>query len=74
MTKILTMDEIANAVWHTGRSFNGHHMEDACPCPQEACGLVDFKKADAECPQHAFGASKTMRQGHMADACPGKSE
>jgi ribosomal protein L37E len=74
MTKAMSMEEIANTVWHTGRAFTGHTMEDECPCPQEACGLIDLNKADTECSQHGFGKSKTMRQGHTAENCPGVSE
>lgn len=72
--KIMTLEEIQNTVWHMGRAWEGHEMEDACPCPQEACGLVTTETRDANCPQHSFGASKTMRQGHAAQNCPGHSE
>lgn len=58
---------------HIGRSFEGHTMEDACPCPQAACGLVTMKTALPDCPQHAFGAAKTMRQGHPDRDCPALS-
>ncbi|WP_042422353.1 hypothetical protein [Streptacidiphilus anmyonensis] len=56
---------------HIGRSFAGTEIEDECPCPQEACGLVDPMRADPECDQHGRGARKTMRQGHRSDQCPG---
>lgn len=56
---------------HLGRSFSGHWLEDDCPCPQEACGLVRWDRAVPECDQHSMGSSKTMRQGHQWDKCPG---
>ena len=74
MTKIMTPEEIRNTVWHEGRSFTGHHMEDACPCPQEACGLIAHNKAHPDCAQHGFGKAKTIRQGHAEQNCPGHSE
>lgn len=58
---------------HIGRAFAGHAIEDACPCPQTPCGLVTVDTADKDCPQHAFGAAKTMRQGHPARNCPALS-
>lgn len=54
---------------HMGRSFEGHTIEDACPCPKAACGLVNFNEVDQDCPQHAFTAAKTMRQGHPGRDC-----
>jgi hypothetical protein len=56
---------------HRGRSFTGYDLEDNCPCIKEPCGLVDLEKANEKCSEHAFGSSKTMRQGHYADKCPG---
>lgn len=44
-------------------------MEDACPCPQEPCGLV--ATPDPECVQHGPRFSKTIRQAHHSDECPG---
>jgi hypothetical protein len=55
---------------HVGRAWVGHAIEDACPCPQEPCGLVDYMKADPSCPHHAMAAAKTIRQAHSADKCP----
>lgn len=55
---------------HIGRAFEGHPLEDGCPCPQESCGLIDIEKADRDCPQHGFLKAKTMRQGHKAGECP----
>lgn len=55
--------------WHSGRGWVGTDIEDACPCPQEPCGLVDFSKASPDCVQHRM--TKTVRQGHPADQCPG---
>jgi hypothetical protein len=55
--------------YHIGRSWTGHPLEDECPCPQEACGLVDERKAVPECIQHPPERCQTMRQGHIADVC-----
>ena len=54
---------------HVGRAWEGHVMEDECPCAQAACGLVDRSTADLACPHHPWQASKTMRQGHAAALC-----
>lgn len=56
---------------HIGRSFAGHPLEDDCPCPQEACGLIAMDKAVSDCSQHGFHKARTMRQGHLAGQCPG---
>lgn len=56
---------------HVGRNWTGHRTEDECPCPKAPCGLVDRDETDPECTQHPFGRTKTMRQGHTADLCPG---
>lgn len=56
--------------FHCGRSWEGTRIEDACPCPQEPCGLVDPGRADPDCEHHPFFRSKSMRQGHPADLCP----
>lgn len=57
--------------WHVGRSFGSTHLEDTCPCPQEACGLVARDRVDPRCPQHTATSNKTIRQAHRPDACPG---
>lgn len=57
---------------HIGRSWDGGgHIEAACPCPLEPCGLVDRGKVVNECDQHSPMACKTMRTGHRAEDCPG---
>lgn len=56
--------------WHVGRAWVDLDMEDACPCPQELCGLVDMSKADASCVQHGLIYSRTIRQSHPEDDCP----
>lgn len=57
---------------HIGRSFGGGgHIEAACPCPLEPCGLVDQDKVADECDQHPPMACKTMRTGHRPEDCPG---
>lgn len=55
---------------HWGRAFHGHEIEDACPCPQAPCGLVDAPTVDQACEQHGWRFAQTTRQGHRADACP----
>ncbi|SEM70374.1 hypothetical protein [Streptacidiphilus jiangxiensis] len=56
---------------HIGRAWEDTEIENVCPCPQEACGLIDPMRAAPECDQHGPGTAKTMRQGHRADQCPG---
>jgi hypothetical protein len=56
--------------WHVGRAWSGHAIEDACPCQQEACGLVSAP--NPACEQH--NGSHSTRQGHPAAACPGPPE
>lgn len=58
---------------HFGRSFVGSKLEEICPCPQEACGLIDEEKVVPECPEHPWGRIKTIRQMHKAEDCPQKS-
>ena len=55
---------------HVGRSWTGDRLEAECPCPKEACGLVDVSNANG-CPEHDPQAGKTIRQAHRADQCPG---
>ncbi|MFJ8992652.1 hypothetical protein ACIRQH_19925 [Streptomyces sp. NPDC102279] len=52
---------------HFGRSWSGHDLEDACPCTKAPCGLV--AEVAAECTEH--NGTKSTRQSHPADACPG---
>jgi hypothetical protein len=58
--------------WHTGRSWSGHAIEDTCPCPKAPCGLADGFAP--ECPHHSPMASKTIRQRHRAEDCPGTAD
>ncbi|WP_159107031.1 hypothetical protein [Streptomyces coelicoflavus] len=60
---------------HIGRSFPGMSadIEAACPCPKASCGLVIEEQVTEACDQHHWSASKTMRQSHPADECPGAS-
>ena len=53
---------------HIGRSWFGHHLEDACPCPKAPCGLAISGSYD--CPQHSVDAAKTLRQMHDDEHCP----
>ena len=55
---------------HLGRSFSGHWLEDDCPCPQEACGLISGRRVSPDCDQHGLGSTKTMRQIHDESNCP----
>ena len=56
---------------HISRGWPGHtHMEDACPCPQEPCGLVAFSRIDPSCTEHPPSRSKTIRNSHPASECP----
>jgi hypothetical protein len=60
--------------FHYARSWNGHTIEDECPCPQEPCGFVDVTKADPHCLHHAPGQIKTMRQIHSTFRCPSRTK
>lgn len=55
---------------HMGRHWVGHDIEDRCPCPQEPCGLIDPANRHVDCVQHL--SSRTFRQDHPADRCPGR--
>lgn len=58
------------SAYHSGRAWTGHDIEDACPCAQEACGLVDLSRADPECRHHPWERARTIRQSHEASLCP----
>lgn len=55
---------------HVGRAWSGTDIEDACPCPQEPCGLVRMGTADPSCEQHQ--PIQTVRQVHAGSKCPGE--
>ncbi len=57
---------------HFGRSWSGSPLEDECPCEQAPCGLVTWSRIDADCPEHAAKAMKSIRQSHRVDECPGE--
>ncbi|MET4144196.1 hypothetical protein [Arthrobacter sp. UYCo732] len=61
---------------HMGRSWPGEGtpMEDDCPCPKTACGLVEDTNLHPDCDQHPFHRAKTFRQTHRADQCPALSD
>jgi hypothetical protein len=59
------------AGFHIGRGWEGHEIEDACPCPQEPCGLVDLGRAADDCDQHHPLKARSTRQGHSLANCPG---
>lgn len=56
---------------HFGRRWEGHEIEDSCPCNQAPCGLIEIP--DPDCPHHSFLAARTMRQVHRADDCPAQA-
>lgn len=58
--------------WHTGRAWNGHDIEDACPCKQEPCGLI--WRHTPGCNQHDPVFARTTRQAHPESECPGAME
>lgn len=64
----------ADDVQHIGRSWQSTHLEDACPCPKTACGLVARDRVNPLCNQHPPMACKTIRQNHRAADCPGGPE
>lgn len=55
---------------HIGRSFSDTRLEDLCPCPKEACGLVNTDNISPDCDQHPPERAKTLRQVHKGDECP----
>jgi hypothetical protein len=57
--------------FHVGRSWNGHPMEDDCPCGKAPCGLVCSDQIDPACTEHAFTAGKSIRQSHPESFCQG---
>lgn len=62
--------------FHFGRAWTGNAVEDACPCPQAACGLA-VVDPDIECDQHNpsdWLGAKTMRQIHTSAECPALTE
>ncbi len=63
--------EAAATVWHIGRTWTGHDIEDGCPCGKAPCGLVDQAAIDTTCGEHPLTRAKSLRQGHPADRCPG---
>jgi hypothetical protein len=55
---------------HIGRSWNGHPLEDECPCPKAPCGLVLGAERSPDCEQH--DGTRTIRQAHDEKDCPAK--
>ena len=58
---------------HVGRSWNDNFLERDCPCDKGPCGLVVWSGIRKDCDQHALRFSRTLRQVHNADECPGAS-
>lgn len=55
---------------HVGRRFTGpDRISYECDCPKQPCGLTLMSEWLPDCPFH--GGTKTIRQSHPADACPG---
>lgn len=55
---------------HFGRAWTGHEIEDFCPCPKAACGLVGGDTETVYCEQHSIMAMRTIRQFHNEFDCP----
>lgn len=56
---------------HVGRSWTGNKLEEDCPCPKAACGLVlseHMVDETEKCSQHS--GMKTFRQIHTEENCP----
>lgn len=59
--------------WHLGRRWNGpDRLSVECACPKTPCGLTEFGEWDPACDFH--GLTKTTRQGHAPQDCPGREE
>lgn len=57
---------------HIGRAWSGCEIEQECPCPQAACGLVIDTQALPGCRHHYLPKwTPTIRQAHDADKCEG---
>ncbi|MFC6081016.1 hypothetical protein [Sphaerisporangium aureirubrum] len=57
---------------HGSVDATGHRTENRCPCPQEACGLVDPANADPDCVHHGSNhPPQATAHGHHRDECPG---
>lgn len=55
---------------HISRGWPGDtQFEDACPCPQEPCGMVAWGRVDPACDQHT--GTRVIRSAHLASECPG---
>lgn len=60
---------------HIGRSFEGHSLEDGCPCEKAPCGLVIYPEGiDNACAEHPVYRAKTLRQAHSKERCPASSK
>lgn len=55
---------------HIGRGWTGNSLEQDCPCPKAACGLVKTIEPlyNNGCEQHS--GMKTLRQIHSEENCP----
>ncbi|AYF30625.1 hypothetical protein CSH63_24910 [Micromonospora tulbaghiae] len=57
--------------YHWGRAWSPTQDEATCPCPKAPCGYVVRSSEPTGCELH--GPMQTMRGGHPADRCPGRS-
>lgn len=58
---------------HVGRRWNGpDRLSYECDCPKQPCGLTLVSDWLPDCPFHQM--TKTIRQGHAAEDCPGVEE
>jgi hypothetical protein len=60
------------AEMHVARGWFDLVFEEECPCEKAECGMVIIGKFDPECPYHDL--TKTIRQGHSSEFCPGEDE
>ncbi len=60
----------AHGAAHISRAWGPDPFVDECPCEKAPCGLVVSSGVDPACPQHAIGASKTIRANHTVENCP----
>lgn len=57
---------------HVGRAWEDTEIEDGCLCEKAICGLVVLGKFHPDCEWHDM--TRTIRQGHRGDQCPGYRE
>jgi len=55
--------------WHISRHWSATDLEDACPCPKKACGMVPLDQVAPECQEHPSTRGKTIRRAHLPEDC-----